>query len=146
MKIFLQELLLSYRVLLGQDAKSRRIYRTLERPKIQSRGHFDLLLEELCGRKVPRRDDILQGIPGDQEVYSTLHDFLHFGERLSTLQAYGISQNPSRLKDLWNDRRNPLQFFTFWAVIIVGGLSITLSFVQVLLTASQLGTSVGLIC
>jgi hypothetical protein len=39
---------------------------------------------------------------------------------------------------LWRDRRNPLQWYTFWAVLVVGGVSILLSFLQLVVSVAQL--------
>jgi len=48
------------------------------------------------------------------------------------------AQNPQDLVALWYDRRDILRFYTFWAVVVVGGLSVLLSFIQTVLTAIQL--------
>jgi hypothetical protein len=76
-------------------------------------------------------------------VYNAAFDFPHLGMRLLKLHSYSVSQNPSKLKELWDDRRNPLQWFTFWAVIWFGGISIVLSLIQTGLSIGQLYISIN---
>lgn len=74
----------------------------------------------------------------DSDTYSACDDFPVFGQRLRLLQDYSMGQQPSTVKDLWRDRRNPLQWYTFWAVIWVGGFSILLSLLQLFVNVAQL--------
>jgi hypothetical protein len=90
-------------------------------------------------------DDQLQ----ESETDSAHDDFAVFGPRLLILQRYNMRQQPSKVKDLWRDRRNPLQWYTFWAVLWIGGAGIVLAVLQVLvgivqvyLTARPLGAGV----
>jgi hypothetical protein len=71
-------------------------------------------------------------------MYSARGDFPNLGKRLLELQDYMNAQNPQDLVALWYDRRDILRFYTFWAVVVVGGLSVLLSFIQTVLTAIQL--------
>ncbi|KAK0609967.1 hypothetical protein B0T17DRAFT_603395 [Bombardia bombarda] len=79
-------------------------------------------------------DDQLQ----ERDTYSARDDFPVFGKRLLTLQHHNLRQQPSKMRDLWRDRRNPLQWYTFWAVFLVGGISIVLSLLQLAVSAAQL--------
>jgi tRNA(His) 5'-end guanylyltransferase len=79
-------------------------------------------------------DDQLQ----EASTYSARDDFPIFGPRLVRLQRYSLRQQPSKMRDLWRDMRNPLQWYTFWAVFLVGGVSILLSVLQLSLGAAQL--------
>ena len=74
----------------------------------------------------------------EQEVYDANLDFRFFGDRLLKLQAFNLRQQPNRMRDLWRDRRNALQWYTFWAVILIGGLSVVLAIVQCFVSAAQL--------
>jgi hypothetical protein len=65
-------------------------------------------------------------------------DFPIFGTRLLALQNHNLRQQPNKVRDLWRDRRNPLQWYTFWAVIWVGGISIVLGALQLAVSAAQL--------
>ena len=78
-------------------------------------------------------DDNIQ----DSDTYSTRDDFPVFGQRLLALQMYNMRQQPSKVMDLWRDRRSPLQWYTFWAVLWVGGVSILLAFLQLLVSIVQ---------
>ena len=64
------------------------------------------------------------------DTYSSRDDFPHFGSRLLAVQQYNLRQQPSRVRDLWRDRRNPLQWYTFWAVLWVGGITTVLGILQ----------------
>jgi hypothetical protein len=132
-KAYMREVLQTYRILFGQDERSRRLYAG-ERPS----GTVDPILDDLCERKRIRLDLTYHGISHEQGDYSLAYDFLLLGDRLLELQTYSDCLNPDRLSQLWTDRRNPLQFFTFWAVIIVGGISIVLSLLQLVVSTAQL--------
>lgn len=58
------------------------------------------------------------------------------------LQRFIMTQQPSRVRDMWHDRRNPLQWYTFWAVLWVGGASILLGVLQLLVASAQLYFSI----
>lgn len=74
----------------------------------------------------------------ERSVYSSTADFQHLGQRLAQLEEYSRNQKPRGLIEVWNDHRDPYQSLTFWAVVIVGGSSIFLSVVQVILSIAQL--------
>ncbi|KAK7438314.1 hypothetical protein Landi51_11650 [Colletotrichum acutatum] len=123
-----QEILVSYRLLFGQSARSRKLIRS-DLQKLEKSGQpFDNLLYTLCGPKkevdkLPRRiwpvgcRDFEQGKLLESDVYSAQSDFPRLGYRLINLQRFSLRQKPRRLTDLWRDRRNPLQWYTFWAVL-----------------------------
>lgn len=159
-----REILLSYRLLFGQFDSSRKLCsQSLTRdqaPTTQHQGALavDPLLLTLCtiplGSSVFCASDVggkKTGIPGhlfppsslgfqgdlqESDTYSTHDDFPILGQRLLTLQRYSLRQRPSRMKDLWRDRRNPMQWYTFWPVIWVGGLSISIGFLQLLVSSA----------
>ena len=145
-----QEVLMSYRLLFGQKQISRKAGRAeLERLKCRD-PHYDPLLDVLCTHnygaiitKLPAslwpvscRD--IDGTLQEVDSYSAQDDFPIFGPRLLKLQGYNLRRQPSKFRDLWRDRRNPLQWYTFWAVLIIGGLGIILSAVQVGVATAQL--------
>ena len=78
-------------------------------------------------------DDNIQ----DSDTYSMRDDFPVFGQRLLALQMYNMRQQPSKVTDLWRDRRSPLQWYTFWAVVWVGGVSILLALLQLFVSIVQ---------
>jgi hypothetical protein len=153
LKEMMQEILLSYRVIFGQSRASRKMYRSRQKALARDAGYTDHLLDTLCGEALGKQIralspelwpcSCLDGIGKDaslleQSVYNTVIDFPIFGMRLKELEQFSARQSPSVLKDLWTDRRDPLQWYTFWAVLWFGGLSVLLSVAQTALAASQL--------
>ncbi|KAK2821084.1 hypothetical protein FQN49_007730 [Arthroderma sp. PD_2] len=161
-----QEIILSYRLLFGQDKKSRKIARR-ELCKLKDacpNQNVDTMLFDLCERKYEygrlwwkTYDKVLQSYPSEiwpitcrtmegylqqSGVYSARDDFPRLGKRLMKLQQFSLRQKPSKLTDLWRDRRNPLQWYTFWAVILVGGLANVLAALQLLVAVIELQASV----
>lgn len=63
--------------------------------------------------------------------------FLVQAARLSALQDHIFRQNRKTLAMIWRDKRNPHQWYTFWAVIYINGFSIVLSIIQTLLAGVQ---------
>lgn len=150
--------MLSYRLLFGQHPRSRKRVRRLlaaQRTKEQPNGNNeDPLLEKVCTLTNKRLHQELpssswppscvsyEGHLLEQEVYSAELDFPILGSRLLRIQAFNLRQQPRRIRDLWRDRRNPLQWYTFWAVLIIGGATILLGVLQLLVSTAQLVTSI----
>ena len=68
-----------------------------------------------------------------------------FEDRLRELKAYMDSQKPGGISALWRDKRDTLQWYTFWAVIIIGSLGLCLSFLGLIVTTIQtIGTYRGI--
>jgi hypothetical protein len=133
------EVLCTYRLLFGQHPRARYLYRRADSTKSAlSITGTDPLLRELCGssHNKSRLFDCINAFPA-KIVHSARSDFPYLGRRLVKLHQYVINQNPSDLTALWYDRRDLNRFYTFWAVVLVGGISLFLSFVQVLLSAVQ---------
>ena len=143
---------MSYRLLFGQSHASRALAKSLIH-ELEGYGQVDGLLGYLCTksqRDVNRRlsssfwpltcrdfDDNLQ----EAGSYSPQDDFPLLGNRLMALQKFSLRQQPSRLRDLWRDRRNPLQWYTFWAVLLFGGISNIVAILQLLIGILQLLSS-----
>lgn len=153
-----REILLSYRVIFGRTSRSRDLFsKFLEQESESTDRSLDPFLVTLCttplsyrvlfsrrrNPKIPSRLFPPSSLDKANElmesgVYSARDDFPTFGPRLSSLQQYNLRQQPSRARDLWRDRRNPLQWYTFWAVVWVGGTAIIIGIVQIVLAAGQL--------
>lgn len=145
---------MSYRLLYAQTRSSRALARSiLKVHRDQDESLYDPLLEVLCTRP---HDSTIEALPPslwpiscrsfentlqEDDSYSSQDDFLLYGKRLAKLQEFCQRQQPSRLRDLWRDRRNPLQCYTFWAVLVVGGLSILLALLQLGVGIAQLVVS-----
>lgn len=105
-------------------------------------GFRDPLLDVLCGTKEIPVKYGLKGYFRDRGVYDLPIAFPYLGRQLADLRKHNMEQHPRELSELWKDRRNPVQFFAFWATIIIGGLSLFLSLVQALLSIGQLVISI----
>jgi hypothetical protein len=110
-------------------------FRKTERARAQAAVHniHDSFLDKLCGHK---RDVNLQKTYPTRSAYRA-EDFPVFGRKLFTLQDHVLSQNPTRVKMLWKDRRDMLRWYTFWAVLIIGGVGVILALFQTILGAMQ---------
>lgn len=144
-----QEVLLSYRLLFAQSRNSRRLLRQALHDLRTIGEHYDSFLDTMCLRSQARK---IRALPStlwpvtcryadgsllEKSSYSSQDDFPLFGQRLTKLQDFSLRQQPSRLRDLWHDRRNPLQWYTFWAVLVVGGLSLVLAVLQLIVGILQ---------
>lgn len=109
-----------------------------ERPFLQSSGAIDPMLDNLCGKLKWISPTSLADYGLNRRSYRIDVEFPHLGKRFIDLQRYSEAQTPNRLAELWTDRRNSLQWFTFWAVIVFGGISIFLSLVQIAISSAQL--------
>ncbi|KAH8601747.1 hypothetical protein B0O99DRAFT_501053 [Bisporella sp. PMI_857] len=135
---FFAEALCSYRLLFGQHDRAIKEFEKMRSP-FAKQDMVDPLLQELCGVAAARTaiyDQI--DAPSIKSLYSARADFPFLGGRLRKLHEYVDSQNPSDLKTLWFDRRDVLRFYTFWAIFVIGGISIVLSIVQIILTGFQI--------
>ncbi|KAJ2993996.1 hypothetical protein NUW58_g1672 [Xylaria curta] len=152
-----REVLLSYRLLFAQAPKSRALIKQyIYRYSRDTGKDIDPFLVALCTtplsrlrHKMPVANDLfpdstlsIDGEFEESDTYSAMDDFPVFGHRLQLLQRYNLRQQPSKVKDLWRDRRNPLQWYTFWMVLWVGGAAIIISLLQLAVSAAQLYYSI----
>jgi hypothetical protein len=128
----LHEILLSYRLLFGQDKKSRRLFQSME--VFKGEPYEDYLLAELCDSKTPALPTLCK----EREFYRLSRDFPILRSRIAVVQQQMINLKPRGWREIWNDKRDSAQWYTFWAVIIFGGSGIFLSFIQAVLQALQL--------
>ena len=137
---FLDEVLLSYRLLFGQSKQARRHFREACKSEafedIPSEGH-DALLLSLCGRKTIAPD---AGI-GERDVYRLARHFPTLRFRIAVLKKQLALSRPRGWRELWRDKRDSAQWVTFRAVIIIGGIGVFLSLCQVMLGALQVAWS-----
>jgi hypothetical protein len=144
-----QEVLLSYRLLFGQDSRSRSLFDKITK----SYSTIDPLLKTLCTkgigkhiyrlpiqywpqacRRLSHGNQRLQ----EQSTYNLNTDFPMLADHLAELQDYMRIQKPSRKRDLWRDRRNKGEWLASWPVLIFAALAIVLSFLQLLVAFAQL--------
>lgn len=132
---YLQNVLLSYRLLFAQSAASRKFFRHHYRASEELCNQIDTLLPVLCTSKVlDLKSDLM---PRDRPIYYVARDFPVLYERMELLITELNAARPKSMRDLLHDRRDTLQYWTFWLVSIFGCISIFLSFVQVVLQAVQ---------
>ncbi|KFG79907.1 hypothetical protein MANI_009193 [Metarhizium anisopliae] len=122
----LQEILLSYRLLFGQNRRSRNLFCQL-RPfqGIPNEGH-DKFLSSICGVKKFKCPIKLI----EREEYDLSGDFSHFRSRMVQLNSYTSSKKPRSILQLWRDKRDSTAWIAFWSVLIFGSVSILLGVVQ----------------
>lgn len=70
----------------------------------------------------------------DQYEYA---DFPVFQNRIRRLRNYMDTRKPQTLWELWRDKRDKLTFYTFWGVIIFGGLSVFLGVMSLAVSVAQ---------
>jgi hypothetical protein len=136
---FFSEMLLSYRLIFGQDKRSYKTFRRqYKKSDVSRKSDSDPQLIGLCGYNW-RKQSIYQEIdaPGAKTVYSAKADFPFFSERLVTLQEYVLTQSPNDWKTLWRDRRDLNRFWTLWAVFIFGIITIIFNVLQIGLGIAQ---------
>ncbi|KAF2678547.1 hypothetical protein K458DRAFT_316608 [Lentithecium fluviatile CBS 122367] len=136
--VLLKETLLSYRLLFGQNKASRRLFRSLDPFEDVPEGCTDSNLSELGGRKQTRFGDLIREL----ESYSLHKDFPILRYKLAMLAQHFSNRRPRTWKELWNDKRDSASWFTFWAVLVIGGIGIFLAFVQVVLQIVQVSLQV----
>ncbi|KAK4120821.1 hypothetical protein N657DRAFT_658183 [Parathielavia appendiculata] len=142
---FLEEVLLSFRLLFGQSAKSRKLFRHIVNPAQMLSPQPDMLLPLLCSEKHPFAGVSEENwTPRDRRVYFAARDFPVMYERVEHLAKELNGIKPKSMGDLLRDRRDTLQFWTFWLVAAVGGASVVLSLIQVILQAIQLAQGAGI--
>ena len=146
---FYREVLLSYRLIFGIDRSSRRAFRSEEMAKWKvdatgdgrsRREHkMDPLLELLCSGSATNGElqNVLARLDGQETNASAGYAPEHFpflGQRLAELQKFSVSQKPYDWKSvLWHDRRdvrNWWMMWTAWAVLVIGGGTLVLQFLQ----------------
>ncbi|KAI1205234.1 uncharacterized protein F4807DRAFT_291243 [Annulohypoxylon truncatum] len=132
------EFLLTYRILFGQKASSRRQF-------LRSFNHVDEHLQFLSRPKVlaslclEKLYDLTW--TKERQVYSANEDLPFFGDKLLRVQIYMSQMRPTGIRDLWMDRRSKHTWWTFWAVIVIGIPSLLVSILQCILAGVQISVA-----
>lgn len=133
----MREVLLSYRLLFGQHGASRKLFPQIYEPT-ERLQQPDQLLPILCMTKyIHRTSEQLPWSP-DRPVYFAAQHFPVLSERIELIAKELKGSRPTSMRELLRDRRDTLQYWTFWLVFMIGAASIILSLVQVILQAVQL--------
>lgn len=124
----MKEVLLTIHLIFSQCKKARKLFRVAD-------ASTDPLLAILCCREWPATFHDWNHRP--RRVYDLHDDFPIFEKRLRILSNQIALSRPKGLKELWKDDRDKLQWYTFWAVVIIGGSGLVLSICQTGLAAVQ---------
>lgn len=130
----LKEVLLSYRLIFGQSKASRGHFRRLHKTNLELFRSGDRLLYKICTQSYFKHVDV----PNDRAVYYAEREFPILGERIKLLVKELKAAKPKSWKELLRDRRDTLQYWTFWLVAIFGSLSVILALIQVILAGLTL--------
>ncbi|KAI9772632.1 MAG: hypothetical protein M1840_000226 [Geoglossum simile] len=134
----LREILLSFRLIFGDNSDSRSFYRKRAKIDAEKNGSLDPILDQLCGKRPSVSNPGEDWLPSQTtESYEKQDTFPLLTPRLNVLQKYILRQQPSRWRSLWDDRRDLTRWYTVWVVAIFGVLSVFLSIVQIILGAIQ---------
>ena len=130
----LTETLLSFRLLFGQSAAGRKYFRRLYKnnPELQNLG--DKLLWALCAEPTIEHSLVLE----NRSAYFLDRDFPVLSGRIRMLIKDLKDSRPDGWRQLLRDRRDTVQYWTFWLVAIFGTMSIILSIIQVILAGLAL--------
>ena len=74
---------------------------------------------------------------GESDSMRSFQNFPRFGARLRELKFYLDNQRPSGWYQMWKDKRDRIQYVTFWAVLIFGSISIALALGSLAAGAAQ---------
>ncbi|KAI1130216.1 hypothetical protein F5Y10DRAFT_289677 [Nemania abortiva] len=135
---FFREVLLTYRLLFGQDKRSWKLCKTEGDITPKACDDNDPLLYHLCCQDWENEAiyDEIQA-PDVRSVYSARQDFSFFGERLIALQEYTRMLEPDTWRTLYYDRRNLSRFVTIWAAIFFGLATLVFAILGLGLAAAQ---------
>lgn len=129
----LQETILSYRLLFGQNKASRQLFQKFKPFENIPEAGRDTFLERLCGRK---RYHSNSNTP-ERVAYDLTHDFPILRSRLLPLLRHLSEKKPRTWRELWEDKRDSASWLTFWAVLVIGGMGLILAMLQTILQIVQ---------
>ena len=74
---------------------------------------------------------------GEKEPMRNFAQFPRFGPRLREIQNYMGNQKPGGWYQMWRDKRDRVQYVTFWAVLVFGMISIILALISIAVSSAQ---------
>jgi hypothetical protein len=133
----MNEIMRSYKLLIRDDRLSRKLYQKQRHRASLGRNPIsvDPLLDVLCGKEIST--SFWKFHSPVRDTYDAATDFPILRERLEAIEDYMAGIQPSRITSLWRDRRDIRTWYTIWAVLIVGGVSIILACISVYLASAQ---------
>jgi hypothetical protein len=98
-------------------------------------------MADLIGNGTPCPDDIalimLSVIRHHDETTSLTYSGLYFEEQLRILKGFMDGKKPRTIRQLWSDARDATSWWTFWAVLFFGILSLLLAFGSLVVGIAQ---------
>lgn len=136
---YVNEITLSYSLLFRCDKKARKEFQTRWKTAADKDGTIDPVLEELCSGtahhfRLLRDTSYKQPV---RETFDAASDFPILSNRLDKIQRFVDSIQPNRMSSLWKDKRDILRWYTFWAVVVLGGINLVVAIVQTALSSAQ---------
>ncbi|KAL8661628.1 MAG: hypothetical protein Q9202_005394 [Teloschistes flavicans] len=132
-----REALLSYRLLFGQDERSRKLYNAHEigPAGVDDQQQPDGLLMRLCGGKERLSSLISDDSIHEKDVYDTAADFPFYSERLIRIKEFAESIRAHHgIRSLWYDGR----WLKEWVLAcMIGGVNILWAIVEISLAIAQ---------
>jgi len=125
------EILLTYRLIFGQDERSYKAFSKLAPSSDENRGRAawesnwdnDPMLHLLCGKSSMDPDvrKIYEEVGANQPVshYNPHTEFPYLGSRLVELQQFIKQHQPQNLKDLLTDKRDVASWFNLSNTLII---------------------------
>jgi hypothetical protein len=127
---FFEEILLTYRLIFGQDDRSYKAFSRMVPVWEERRGRTswettwacDPMLFILCGKSATSEearkiyDEIGANEPASEsaDYYNANAEFPFFGKRLLELQQFIRQHQPQNVRALLNDRRDVAAWYTLW--------------------------------
>jgi hypothetical protein len=136
---FMHEILLSYTLIFRYDKSAQRVFQSIKVDPYDPKSCHDPLLVALCSTKVPAADlpEVGSSVFKMKETFDAVSDFPILSARFYRIQAHIDSIQPNRIASLWRDKRDILRWYTFWAVVVIGGLNLIVATFQAALALAQ---------
>ena len=111
-------------------------YRTsLSKGRLSSQRNLESMMTRRLGQIPDLHDKFVPMVELPRALpYSS---FGSYEKRLRVLRHYMDTSKPTGFRNLWHDRRDSLAYYTFWGVIILGGLSVVLGLLSLFVGVAQ---------
>lgn len=143
------EVLLSYPLLFRDDKRARRLYKHSERSNAciapsPSAGHgsveVDPVLDDCCRSRTMKAASAFEN--AERHAYDLDKNFPILKQRILRIQGFMSGISPNGFWSLWRDRRDTRMWYTIWAALIIGFITILEQTISMALTAAQVSLAV----